>query len=122
MNINDLLNEKVTHTVFGSGIIEKTTEKYIDVFFPEKNKTSIFSYPTCFRTFLTIDNECLKPEIDKDLQEWLVTSGTLDKEKRRDITIKRQQAIENRVKERERLRIEKAKSLNRTRPQPKTDK
>lgn len=116
MDISYLLNEKITHKAFGAGLVEKVDEGFVEVYFEGSDKKCKFSYPSCFRNFMSINNVELKGKVEEDLSKWLVDSGTLEKEKTMGITLKRQKGITKREKERERLRIEKARAAKRTRP------
>ena len=81
--IENLIEEKVIHKSFGTGIIRSVDDKYLEVDFPERNKKSKFSYPSCFNGFLTLENGQKQAEVQKDLEQWKIESGVVQKEKLR---------------------------------------
>lgn len=109
-NLSSLKNEIVYHGIYGKGIIEEVGENTLDVFFDNIDKSCKFSYPSCFRKFLVAQNNAVKEMIEADVNNWLVESGTLKKEETVQKTIKRQEGIKQREKERKIARIKKAQA------------
>lgn len=95
-----LVGEKVTHKVFGSGTIINQSKTVITVLFAEGQKQ--FSYPNSetFTKFLTAEN--------KDLQNTLVSVSTSDQTRKNDDLI-RQRAAWEAKKEREKLEKQRLK-------------
>lgn len=63
MEIKDLIGSSVVHKMFGQGIVEDGHDNYIEVFFSQKGKKSIFSYPSCFQGFLELLTEEKKVDV-----------------------------------------------------------
>ncbi len=71
----DLINKEVLHKTLGPGIIlskemsSNGKDEYITVRFEKDDRVSKFTYPICFKGFLTLidndDNQALKIEIDE---------------------------------------------------------
>ena len=61
-----LVDKKVNHKVFGEGIIKSCDEKYLHVIFGQEEK--IFSYPSVFEKFLTIEDKEAKEKIKADIE------------------------------------------------------
>ena len=83
LEIVDLVEETVIHKIFGTGIIRSVDNKYLKIVFPEKNKESIFAYPSCFDGFLRLENEEKQEEMQEDLEKWKIESGAAQREKLR---------------------------------------
>lgn len=110
MELNKLKNEVVYHGVYGKGIVESVGENIIEVFFDNIDKSCKFSYPSCFRKFLVIEDNKLKEEIEKDIDEWLISSGTLKREATERKIIATREGIQEREKQRKIARIKKAQA------------
>ena len=80
LEIEKLVEETVIHKSFGAGIIKEVDGKYLKIDFPEKNKKSTFAYPLCFDGFLMLENEETQAEMQKDLEQWKIESGAVQKE------------------------------------------
>ena len=76
-----LVNKKVNHKKFGEGIIKICDGKYLHVIFGEQEK--IFSYPSVFEKFLTIDDEEAKAKIKADLDLLYKKALELQEEKKK---------------------------------------
>lgn len=62
-----LIDKKVNHKKFGDGTITACDGKYLHVLFGESEK--VFSYPSVFEKFLTIDDKEAKDKIQNDIKE-----------------------------------------------------
>ena len=60
-----LVDKKVNHKVFGEGIIKSCDEKYLHILFGAEEK--IFSYPSVFEKFITIEDEEANKKIKADI-------------------------------------------------------
>ena len=80
LEIEKLVEETVVHKLFGTGIIRSVDDKYLEIDFPERNKKSKFVYPSCFNGFLTLENEEKRGEMQKDLEQWKIETGAVQKE------------------------------------------
>lgn len=109
MKAENLINEEVNHFAYGKGVVAQVEANILTVGF-ENGKECKFSYPSCFYKFVEIVNADLKAKIDKDVERWLVDSGTLKQEQLNKKTMETQEEIKKRELERQRLRIEKAKA------------
>ena len=96
MDLENLANQTVIHKSFGKGIIRSVDEKYLEVEFAEKGKTSKFPYPGCFHGFLTIENVSLQQEIEAVVEEWKQDSDVMQKEELKKQYEKTIQSIEAR--------------------------
>ena len=56
---------EVVHKVFGNGIVEKVSDKYVTVRFANLQK--VFVYPDAFEVFLSAADEAVSREIAADL-------------------------------------------------------
>ena len=83
MKIEELLEETVVHKLFGTGIIRCVDDKYLEIDFPERGKKSKFVYPSCFDGFLILKNEVKREEMLKDLEQWKIENGVVQKEELR---------------------------------------
>src|SRR5690625_6900441 len=63
--IVNLINEKITHTVFGKGTIIDHTDSFITIDFDDDVKK--FVYPDAFSKFLTLNDENLAESLDEVL-------------------------------------------------------
>lgn len=70
MDLNKLINETIIHKTFGNGLVLSWDEKYLEVKFAQKDKTSKFQYPSCFNGFMQVENADLQAEIDIDVKAW----------------------------------------------------
>ena len=61
-----LVDKKVNHKIFGEGIIKSCDEKYLHVVFGQEEK--IFSYPSVFEKFITIEDKEAKEKIKSDIE------------------------------------------------------
>lgn len=93
MKISMLLDENVVHKSFGKGVINSADGKYVDVEFFKGNKKSRFLYPSCFQGFLRLENDEKQAEAEKDLEQWKVENGIMQKEQLRLIHEKTAKAI-----------------------------
>ena len=89
-----LVGEKVTHKVFGSGTVINQDESYITVRFSKEEKRFMYPNPETFTKFLTAEN--------KDLQNALVSNSISNQTRKKDALI-RQRAAWEAKKEREKL-------------------
>jgi hypothetical protein len=96
MAIQELLNEIVIHKSFGIGIIKSIDDKYLQVEFIDKNKTSKFAYPACFNGFLTLKNGEKQAAVQEDLALWKSENHIGEKETLRHLYEKRMQKINER--------------------------
>lgn len=96
MDIKNLINETVIHQSFGKGVIQNVYDNYLEIDFRECNKRSKFIYPSCFHTFLKLENEEKGKDIAEDLEQWKIDSGAAQKEKLRKQYEKTQQEIKAR--------------------------
>lgn len=109
MKAENLINEQVKHFAFGEGTVSGAEGNILTVRF-ENGKESKFSYPSCFYKFVEIVDDGLKGKIEKDVEKWLVDSGTLKQEQLNKKTMETQEEIKKREIERQKVRIEKAKA------------
>lgn len=110
MDLNILKDEVVYHGIYGKGIIGETGDNVVVVFFDNIDKSCKFAYPSCFRKFLVLQDSKKKKLVEEDIDKWLVESGTLAKEATEKKTIKTQEGIKQREKERKIARIKKAQA------------
>lgn len=80
MEAEKLINLTVIHKIFGKGIIRCADEKYIEVDFVEKNILGKFAYPSCFQTFLTLEDTKLHEEMKEVVETWKIENGIDKKE------------------------------------------
>lgn len=64
----DILNEKVEHIMFGSGVITEMNKNKISIQFQEKIGTKMFIYPDAFEKFLKVSNPALENNIMEELR------------------------------------------------------
>jgi len=93
LETKNLVGESVIHKAFGIGVVEKADEKYLEVIFQQGEKKSVFAYPSCFNTFLRLENEELQASLQEDLQQWKKDSNVDHKEALKSRYMKRQQGI-----------------------------
>lgn len=110
MKVRNLINIMVVHCTFGDGIVTNTNGNIFEVKFEGSGKTSKFSYPVAFQRFLKVKDSDLEAVIKKDLDEWLISSGTLESEQLRKKTAETQAAIREREMKRQKARQEKARA------------
>ena len=60
-----LVDKKVNHKKFGEGIIKSCDGKYLHIVFGEQEK--IFSYPSAFEKFITIEDKEAEEKIKADI-------------------------------------------------------
>lgn len=75
-----IINQLVTHKDFGVGVIRNADDKYLEVDFTNKRKVSTFAYPSCFYSFLVLEDSDLQTEINVLVEEWKQESGIVQKE------------------------------------------
>lgn len=97
MEIKELIGETVFHKSFGKGVIKGAYDKYLEIDFPECNRQSRFIYPSCFDAFLMLEKSGKEQEVVKDLEQWKIDSGALQREKLRLQYEKTQQDIKERL-------------------------
>lgn len=115
MSRDELINEKVKHTVYGEGVIQALDNNSIEVVFGN-GKSSKFLYPSCFDKFLKLANEEKSQEILQIVANWKVANGVLEKEMLNKKMADTQKGIKQREEAREIKRIEKVKeTANRNR-------
>lgn len=110
MDIQELIDQTIKHTVFGEGKIIKTAGNLFDVQFDADGKISRFSYPAAFRTFLSCTDDNIQKCIIEDINNWLVESGTLAREQLKAKTAVTQKEITEREVQRQKARLLKAKA------------
>ena len=76
-----LIDKKVNHKKFGDGTIKSCDGKYLHVLFGESEK--IFSYPSVFEKFLTIDDKEAKDKIKSDIEALHEKSLKLEETKKK---------------------------------------
>lgn len=96
MDFEKLVNQTVTHKVFGKGNIRSVDEKYLEVDFMKTGKVSKFPYPSCFHGFLTVEDCKLQMEIEAVVEVWKQESGAVQKEELKLQHEKTMQGIESR--------------------------
>lgn len=67
LNIMNLINEKVTHKRFGTGIVVKQNDSRIEIHFASENKKFIF--PDAFEKHLVLHNQNVANSLEKILQK-----------------------------------------------------
>lgn len=102
----ELVNKRVTHKVFGEGIVVKYDDSYIEVDFPVGNKTFIF--PDTFEKYLTLVDRKAAAVVGKLVQERVKEREEEEQEARR------LQILENEERQR-RLRRRRLLKARRTR-------
>lgn len=81
MRITDLVNQRVSHKNFGSGIICNTDKNmYLSVKFEGKKEPCKFAYPQCFYGYLTFEDNQMQNEINSVLEDWKRENGIEEKE------------------------------------------
>lgn len=81
----NFIGKRVTHTVFGQGIIKEQTDKYITVIFNKNNEEKKFQYPSCFKTFLTLEDTTAAMEASESVKKF-EEAEVMEKERKRRLT------------------------------------
>lgn len=63
-----VLNEKVEHIVFGSGVITEVNDHMIRVQFQDEVETKAFLYPEAFKNFLKASNPTVESVVLEELR------------------------------------------------------
>lgn len=63
-----LLNEKVTHTKFGIGVIKSNENGIIQIYFNESYGEKAFVYPDAFEQYLKLENSALDQQVQNELK------------------------------------------------------
>lgn len=108
MKISDLIEEKIVHKVYGKGIIKSIENDYVNASF-ENGKESRFSFPSCFDTFIKLDDEGKQLELQQFVNKWKKENGIFEQEMLQKKTADTQAGIKKREEERIRRRLERAK-------------
>lgn len=95
----NLINEKITHTVFGKGTIIDHTDSFITIDFDDDIKK--FVYPDAFSKFLTLNDENLAESLDE----------VLSVRKKEQEALAKQRAEEKAERELEQQRRDRIKNL-----------
>ncbi|MGN0345734.1 MAG: hypothetical protein ACI4DU_00440 [Lachnospiraceae bacterium] len=95
-NSEMLLEQVVTHKFFGKGIIRSVDEKYLEVYFEEREKVSKFEYPSCFYGFLVMENRDLQDQLENDVEKWKEENDIEQKEELKKRYKRTMQGIEKR--------------------------
>ena len=107
MQVETLLNEIVVHRLYGEGIIEAVDGNRITVVF-EDTKKCTFLVPSCFDKFLRLKGDDKQDEIDEALMQWKTENAVFKSEELQKKMKNRQEGIDQRGREREKRKLEKA--------------
>ncbi|MEQ8174126.1 MAG: hypothetical protein ABRQ26_03570 [Syntrophomonadaceae bacterium] len=66
--MNELINEEVTHIKFGRGVILSTANRIIRIQFNDGIEQKTFIYPDAFERFLKFHNPLLDDRVQKELK------------------------------------------------------
>lgn len=108
MKISDLIDEQITHKVYGRGIISSIEDDYLTATF-DNGKESDFSFPSCFDKFIKLADKEKDQELQQFVYKWKIENGIFKQEMLRKKTAETQAGIVKRVEERERRRLERAR-------------
>ena len=68
VNLEKLMNQKVSHNMYGIGNVTGISQPYLVVTF-QNDLQKKFTYPNCFELYLKLEHKELVEEIQKDIEE-----------------------------------------------------
>lgn len=78
----NIIDEQVTHKIFGTGTVVEQAKDKVGVSFPDKgNKT--FVYPDCFDGFMKLNNISMQEKMESEINLYAIAKKA-DKEKKRE--------------------------------------
>jgi hypothetical protein len=88
----NVMNEKVTHVMFGDGYVREQTDSTITVQFNDSFGNKKFLYPSAFEVFLLPKDPDVKQELDGEIQA--LRDKALAEERKAALEVKRQREAE----------------------------